>query len=251
MKIRKLWGKPRITPVGDDVPMPNIVDQDGHLLDPTSLMGMPQPLAEGQEAPGSIFHVPPAPGSDSRICYTSRAPGRDFRAQEESLAALLAQLRRQGFQGNNMIVNSWTTPEDFESFNQKRQAYKQALPHARRNYRVANGQPPLCPYCKAVLENQEDREGFDLQELYEVAKSGCETCDVLHQAITYFAKFVFSDFDMNRVWVKQSQNGPSRLLSETRMVEVRFEEHQDEILTLSFKAAGRQNQRATFRASLS
>jgi hypothetical protein len=227
--------------VDDDVPMPNIFDMDGRLIDPNSPEGMPKPLLEGQEGPDSIFYVPSASTRKSPSASTRTSPsGLDL-----TIPNMLAQLSRQGVQPENLIMRTLVRPKDAEPHDLKRQAAKPNIPHFRMNYRVEDGQPPSCPYCKLILENAEDRKGFDLQELYEVAKSGCETCDVLQLAITYFARFVFLDFNRNRVWVKQSQNSPSMLLSETKMVEVHFEEHQDEVLTLSFKEVGRWNREST------
>ena len=227
--------------VDDDVPIPNIFDMDGRLIDPNSPEGMPKPLLEGQEGPDSIFYVPSASTRRSPSASTRTSPsGLDL-----TIPNMLAQLSRQGVQPENFIVRTLVRPKDAESHDLKRQATKPNIPHFRMNYRVEDGQPPSCPYCKLILEDAEGRKGFDLQELYEVAKSGCETCDVLQLAITYFARFVFLDFDRKRVWVKQSQNSPSMLLSETKMVEVHFEEHHDEVLTLSFKEVGRWNLEST------
>ncbi|KAK3166666.1 hypothetical protein OEA41_009791 [Lepraria neglecta] len=185
------------------VPMPHIVDTQGRLLDPRSAVNMPQLLADGQAAPDSIFHAP----SDSRGS-----------SQQLTINALLEQARRQGFGGANFIVNRQVRPGDQEDYNRKVRESKQYLPHRNKNYRTAE-QSVSCPYCRAILENEEDVRGFDLGELNAVAKSGCETCDVLQQAITYFAKFVYLNYDMNRVLIKQRQNEPDRLLGQTKTVE--------------------------------
>jgi len=107
-------------------------------------------------------------------------------------------------------------PEDKEHYQRWRKEVNQTLPHSGKNYRAGEGEDPLCPYCQLILHNSEDRGGFERQELYEAAKSGCEICDVLYQTITYFVRFVFLEFDMNRVWVRQTWTSSGRLLSDAK-----------------------------------
>ena len=206
-----------------DVPMPHLVDTQGRLLDPRSALRMPRLLADGQAAPESIFHVP----SDTKGS-----------SQEITLNSIIEQCRRQGFGGENVIVHMPVRPSDQEEYYRQKEESKQYLPHSDMNYRRTANQNVSCPYCKAVLENEEDTRGFDLGELHAVAKSGCETCDVIQQAITYFADLIYMKYDVNRVFVRQRQNEPDRLLGQTKTVEVRFEEHGDETFALTFNEAG-------------
>ena len=208
----------------NDLPMPHLVDTQGRLLDPRSALNMPKVLADGQASSDSIFHVP------------SETLGS---SQELTLNAIIEQCRRQGFGGENVIVHMPVRPNEQEEYYRKREEAKQYHPHGDKNYRRAADQSVSCPYCKAILDNEEDSRGFDLDELHVVAKSGCETCDIIQQAVTYFADLIYMKYDMTRVFVKQRQNEPDRLLAQTRTVEVRFEEHHDETLALTFSEVGK------------
>jgi hypothetical protein len=209
---------------------PTVFDIHGRLLDPTS----GAPLPDGQEAPGSIFHVPSSEAAAEPTIHTDLSGN----LSTISFSKLMQQMRRQGFEGENVFWDVAPRPEDLE--------------------RVPSPPPPLvdysdadvettyasfyctqCAYCWAVVQGSERSRGFKLSEICQAAIKGCSTCNVLQHGITKFADLLFPKYSNEKVRIRQGENGISKLLSETKAVTVCFDEYGGETIGLTFNGSSR------------
>jgi hypothetical protein len=230
-------GGPR--PVDYNVPLPRVVDMQGRLLDPQT----GRPLPEGQEGVGSIFHAPsatPVPPTFSRrpIAHDRSEQGSSTLVKV-SHSDLLQQARRQGFQGQNVIMHIIPYPKDEERSSDSAAPQSGRSPKLPQDLTSSDLESSGCHCCGTILAGLERDEGFTLLKLHEAASRGCEACDVLQQSVRHFSKFLFSRYKDEKVRINQGGNQHSRQLAQAKRVSVHFDEYGGETMELSFYGSGK------------
>jgi hypothetical protein len=190
-----------------------------------------RPLPDGQEGLGSIFHVPNADSASIDVDVKT--------GPIDSIHDLVAAAEHHGFEkssgygGGNLFLNLYDDPKT---------NYKLPSPppywsgDPRQVTETSGGSTyrTSCVYCWAIVNDKERPKGFTLAQLHKAALQGCEVCDGIQKAVSVFAQLLFFGYDERKVRVRQDENQPSRLLSQTRKVSVYFEEYDGETILLQF-----------------
>jgi len=203
-----------------------IVDIHGRVCDPVT----GNPLGEGQEGPGSIFHVPVVdPRGDYQI-YTSKDETIGF-------SKTMEMLRDAGFQGGRIFMHNTPRPEDIDRIPSPPPSQSSRHNDSEVGFSLGNIYRTECAYCWAILRGKERQHGFKLHEIQLAARKGCSTCDVLQTGITAFADLLFPTYNCDKVRIRQEVHKKTRLLSESKNVTVCFDEYEGEVITLAFEAS--------------
>jgi len=239
-------------------PLPNVVDFHGRRCDPIT----GAPLADGQEAPGSIFHAPPESCSSSRVVIrnetlisASQTPGQGayqgtgtktliFLGNKLndgttiSFSQLMEQGRRQGMEPENVFTMVTPKPEDLDRTPSPPPKF---VNHTNGDVEMsfATFYSTQCAYCWAIVQGKERANGFKLSEICQAVADGCSTCEVLWQGIVKFADLLFPKYSYEKVRIRQGENGSSKLLSATKNVTVCFDEYGGETIGLTFDGSSK------------
>jgi len=210
-----------------DPALPEIYDLHGRLRDPYT----GNPLEEGQEGPNSIFYVPGLSSATNPDYMLFTGPDTAIPFSE-----MMQKFRDAGFEGGNITWNITPRPQDAErvpSPPPKDYSDTEDTMSFGRLYRTN------CNYCWAIIKQKERERGFRLHEIKGAADRGCSTCGVLYAGICRFAGMLFERYDTSQVRVRQLESGRSRLLGDTKKVNVCFDEYNGETFDLSFKGEGK------------
>jgi hypothetical protein len=213
---------------GPTPPVPKIVDLHGQLRDPYS----GNALEEGQEGPGSIFHAPSSRSDPDYRLFT----GEDITIP---FSQLMEQLRAAGFEGENIFMITTPRPQDIDRVPSPPPPQLDHVNGSGVETSFGYFYRTKCNYCWAIVQGRERERGFTLREINQAAENGCSTCAVLYAGITRFADLIFPKYESGGVRVRQKENGRSRLLSETRAVNVCFDEYGGETIVLSFNGSSK------------
>lgn len=219
--------------MADSTPFVEVVDIHGRVCDPTT----GNPLGDGQEGPGSIFHVPISDPRPDYQLYTSRD-------ETASFSKLMQDLREAGFQGGNIFMHATPRPQDIDRIPSPPPTLSSHRNGSDIEASFGNIYRTECAYCWAILRGKERQQGFKLHEIQQAASKGCSTCDVLQKGITAFADLIFPAYNCERIRIRQEGNEKTRLLSETNNVTVCFDEHEGEVIKLTFKGSRKLNSTA-------
>jgi hypothetical protein len=210
-----------------DPALPEIYDLHGRLRDPYT----GNPLEEGQEGPNSIFYV-------SGLSSATNPDYRLFTGPDTTIpfSEMMQMLRNAGFEGRSITMHTTPRPQDAErvpspppkGYNDTEETMSFGSPY-RTN----------CNYCWAIIKQKERERGFRLHEIRGAADRGCSACGVLYAGICRFAGMLFERFDISKVRVRQMESGRSKLLGDTKKVNVCFDEYNGENIDLSFKGEGK------------
>jgi hypothetical protein len=208
--------------------VPLVMDLHGQLRHPKT----GNPLSDGQEMPGSIFHV--LSRDEDRAPEYQLFTGPD---QITPFSKFMELIRANGFQGNSIFLHITPRPEDIDRVPSPPPP---EMAPGQHNYGVSTGRlhRTKCNYCWAIVRDKERERGFTLAEIEQAARNGCSTCRVLRAGITKFADLLFPRYDFGKVRVRQKENGTSKLLSETNNVRVTFDEYGGESISLTFGRPG-------------
>lgn len=207
--------------------LPEIYDLHGRLLDPYT----GNVLEDGQEGPNSIFYVP-------GLSSATQPDYRLFTDTDKSIpfSEVMQTLRDAGFQGASITTLTTPRPEDAERVpSPPPRTYE----GTEETMSFGNLYRTDCNYCWAVIKGRERERGFRLHEIKGATERGCSTCGVLYAGICRFAGLLFTRYDISQVRVRQMGHGISRLLGETKKVNVCFDEYNGETFDLSFKGEGK------------
>lgn len=207
-----------------------VVDIHGRICDPAT----GNPLGDGQEGPGSIYHVPTSdPRGDFRI-YTSRD-------ETIPVSKMMESLREAGFQGGEIFMHTTPRPEDIDRIPSPPPPQPPRRNDGEIEASFGNIYRTECAYCWAIVCGKERQHGFKLHEIQQAASKGCSSCDVLQKGITAFADLIFPAYNTDKIRIRQEGNEKTRLLSETKDVTVCFDEYGGEVIRLAFKGSRKSN----------
>jgi hypothetical protein len=213
---------------GPPPPLPRIMDQNGRIRDPYT----GNPLEDGQEGPGSIFHVPSSRDKPDYRLFTGKDTSKSF-------SEVMENLRAAGFEGEYIMMLVTPRPEDLDRIPSPPPPEGNHISSSGVETAFGNLYRTECNYCWAIACGNERENGFTLQEINQAAANDCSTCYVLHTGITRFADLIFPEYDSRRIRVRQKEHGKSNLLSDTRAVYVSFDEYAGETMVLSFNGSGK------------
>lgn len=226
--------------MADSMPFVEVVDIHGRICDPIT----GNPLGDGQEGPGSIFHVPISdPRSDYQV-YTGRDETTPF-------SKIMEGMREAGFEGGNIFMHTTPRPEDIDRIPSPPPPRSSHHNDSDIEASFGNIYRTECAYCWAILRGNERQNGFKLHEIQQAASKGCSTCDVLQKGITAFAGLIFPAYNSEKIRIRQEGNEKTRLLSETKDVTVCFDEYKGEVIKLTFKGSRKSNTAASWVADFS
>jgi hypothetical protein len=210
-----------------DPALPEIYDLHGRLRDPYT----GNPLEEGQEGPNSIFYVPGLPSATNPDYKLFTGPDTAIPFSE-----MMQTFRDAGFEGGNITMHITPRPQDAERVpSPPPKGYNDT----EETMSFGSLYRTNCNYCWAIIKQKERERGFRLHEIKGAADRGCSTCGVLYAGIFRFAGMLFERYDISKVRVRQMESGRSRLLGDTKKVNVCFDEYNGETFDLSFKGEGK------------
>jgi hypothetical protein len=206
--------------------LPRVLDHHGRVRDPRT----GNPMEDGNEGDGSIFAAPHAETAPDYRVFTGNDVSQPF-------SEVMETLRRAGFEGDSVTLMLTPRPQDVDRVPSPPPP---AAHHSDFNVETSLGSfyHTECAYCWAVVQGKERERGFTLREICQAAAQGCSTCNVLQDGIVEFARLIFPRFSAEKVRVRQKENGESKLLSETRAVNVCFDEYGGETIVLTFGGSG-------------
>ena len=198
-------------------------DPHGRILDENL-----QPPPDGQQGPGSIFHVP---SSETKAAH--KAQSGKITSVEDLLKASEYHgfERRNQYKTSNVIMLLTDDP--------KEESRPPSPPSSQFNALSSEALSgathyTACAFCWAVVKGKERWKGFTLKELNGAARQGCDTCNVLQKSIRHFTDIIFPTYEDEKVRVCQSVDHPLKLLSQTKKVSITFEEHGGETISMQF-----------------
>jgi hypothetical protein len=199
-----------------DAPLPKLaypiaVDEYGHPLDPTTTLQIRLPRKGEPATSDSIFQ--PQGGRDEQL--------HSITVQEQ-----LEQLYQQGFRGRFVV----------SLHGEHRLAEKEKQNAASRLEKYPRTD---CRICTTFVTAKDRMRGYKLLELRNAGQFGCSACSALYQGITHFAKMLeleYEDWESN---VRQTSIENSKLLSETREIDVSFTRDDDHVARLDFSCTGK------------
>lgn len=207
-----------------------VVDIHGRVCDPVT----GNALGEGQEGPGSIFHVPVKDPRGDYQLYISKDETMDFSKH-------MQMLRDAGFQGGNIFMHATPRPQDIDRIPSPPPSQSSRHNDSEVGFSLGNIYRTECAYCWAILRGKERQHGFKLHEIQLAARKGCSTCDVLQRGITTFADLLFPTYNCEKVRIRQEVHEKKRLLSDSKNVTVCFDEYEAEVINLAFVASREPN----------
>ena len=204
-------------------PFVEMIDIHGRVCDPVT----GNPLGDGQEGPGSIFHVPSKDEPRDYVVFTDQG--------KKPWSDVMKTLVNSGFQGGHIMMHSTPRPEDVDRPPSPPPSLTSHQESGGFQVSTGNIYRTQCAYCWAILQGKERERGFKLCEIQQAAAKGCGACDVLCNAVVAFGDIIFASHDNRKVRIRQKGEGITRLLSESKQVTVCFDEHDAEVMKLSIK----------------